>query len=490
MDNSEQFMPTMPETPAEKLGASRRLFLSLAGAGTGAAALSACAAGGGGGDDGGDGGGGVAEGGGEVSDDNPFGIDTAAEVDVVIFNGGYGDQYAKDAGEKYEELYPDATAKVSSTVNIQPDLQPRFIDGTPPDLFDNAGAQSLNAGALISEGSLAEIEALLEAPSLDGEGTVGDSLLPGALAPGTYSGRLYALNYVYTVYALWYSGKQFEEMGWTPPTTWEEMMTLGEAAKAEGLALFPWGGQNASNYYQEFALSMAIKEGGIDVQKNIDRLEPDAFSQDAVVAAYAAIEEAVAAGYFLAGGAGIMHTEAQTEWVTGAAVMYPSGSWIENEQRDVTPEDYQMMACAVPLLSSGAAMPLEAIHGTAGEPFFVPAQADNGAGGLEFLRVMLSKEQAENFSSLTSSPTVVKDTIPEDAFGSTALASTNEMINAAGENTFHFNYRDWYGLGPDTVTLWTEFLNGDITADEAREREQGLVDAVREDDSIEKFDVE
>lgn len=484
MDNSEQFMPTMPETPAEKLGASRRLFLSLAGAGTGAAALSACAAGGGGGDDGGDGGGG------EVSDDNPFGIDTAAEVDVVIFNGGYGDQYAKDAGEKYEELYPDATAKVSSTVNIQPDLQPRFIDGTPPDLFDNAGAQSLNAGALISEGSLAEIEALLEAPSLDGEGTVGDSLLPGALAPGTYSGRLYALNYVYTVYALWYSGKQFEEMGWTPPTTWEEMMTLGEAAKAEGLALFPWGGQNASNYYQEFALSMAIKEGGIDVQKNIDRLEPDAFSQDAVVAAYAAIEEAVAAGYFLAGGAGIMHTEAQTEWVTGAAVMYPSGSWIENEQRDVTPEDYQMMACAVPLLSSGAAMPLEAIHGTAGEPFFVPAQADNGAGGLEFLRVMLSKEQAENFSSLTSSPTVVKDTIPEDAFGSTALASTNEMINAAGENTFHFNYRDWYGLGPDTVTLWTEFLNGDITADEAREREQGLVDAVREDDSIEKFDVE
>lgn len=490
MDNSEQFMPTMPETPAEKLGASRRLFLSLAGAGTGAAALSACAAGGGGGDDGGDGGGGVGEGGGEVSDDNPFGIDTAAEVDVVIFNGGYGDQYAKDAGEKYEELYPDATAKVSSTVNIQPDLQPRFIDGTPPDLFDNAGAQSLNAGALISEGSLAEIEALLEAPSLDGEGTVGDSLLPGALAPGTYSGRLYALNYVYTVYALWYSGKQFEEMGWTPPTTWEEMMTLGEAAKAEGLALFPWGGQNASNYYQEFALSMAIKEGGIDVQKNIDRLEPDAFSQDAVVAAYAAIEEAVAAGYFLAGGAGIMHTEAQTEWVTGAAVMYPSGSWIENEQRDVTPEDYQMMACAVPLLSSGAAMPLEAIHGTAGEPFFVPAQADNGAGGLEFLRVMLSKEQAENFSSLTSSPTVVKDTIPEDAFGSTALASTNEMINAAGENTFHFNYRDWYGLGPDTVTLWTEFLNGDITADEAREREQGLVDAVREDDSIEKFDVE
>lgn len=478
---------TVPETPADRLGASRRLFLGLAGASAGAAALSACAAGGGGGGE--EGGGAVPEGGGDVSDDNPFGIDTAGTVDVVIFNGGYGDQYAKDAGEKYKELYPDSDPQVSSTVNIQPDLQPRFIDGTPPDLFDNSGAQSMNAGALISEGSLADITALLEAPSLDGEGTVGDTLLPGALDPGTYSGTVYALNYVYTVYALWYSGAQFEEKGWAPPTTWDELMTIGEAAKGEGLALFPWGGQNASNYYQELAISMAIKEGGDEVRTKIDSLAEDAFSQDAVVAAYAAIEEAVTAGYFLSGGASIKHTEAQTQWVTGKAVMYPSGSWIENEQRDTTPEGYQMMACPVPLLSSGAALPLEAIHGTAGEPFFVPSKAAHGAGGLEFLRVMLSKEQAENFSSMTSSPTIVKDTIPDDAFGSTALASTNEMIKAAGENTFHFNFRDWYGLGPDSVTLWTEFLNGDITADQAREREQGLIDAVREDDSIDKFDV-
>src|SRR5690625_4504905 len=151
--------PTMLETPAERLGASRRLFLSLAGAGTGAAALSACAAGGGGdeGDDGGDGG--VPEGEGEVSDDNPFGVDPEAGVEVVIFNGGYGDQYGLDAGEMYEEMYPDAEeVNVHSTVNIQPDLQPRFIEGNPPALFHNAGAQSLNAGALISEGSLARSE--------------------------------------------------------------------------------------------------------------------------------------------------------------------------------------------------------------------------------------------------------------------------------------------------------------------------------------------
>src|SRR5690625_5573365 len=73
---------------------------------------------------------------------------------------------------------------------------------------------------------------------------------------------------------------------------------------------------------------------------------------------------------------------------------------------------------------------------------------------------MLSKEQAENFSALTSSPTVVRDTVPEDAFGSTALATANEMIDAAGEDIFHYNYRDWYGLGDRKSTR----LNSSLVA--------------------------
>src|SRR5690625_7441381 len=93
-------------------------------------------------------------------------------------------------------------------------------------------------------------------------------------------------------------------MGWSPPTTWDELMTIGEEAASEDIALFAWGGQNASNYYQELALSMAIKEGGIEVQQSIDRLEEGAFEHDAVVSAYAAIEEAVSEGYFQSGGAG------------------------------------------------------------------------------------------------------------------------------------------------------------------------------------------
>ena len=269
-----------------------------------------------------------------------------------------------------------------------------------------------------------------------------------------------------------------------------DVMAIGEEAKSDDLALFAWGGQNAADYYHELALSMAIKEGGLEVAKVLDRLEEGAYEQPTVVDAFAAIEDAVKEGYFLSGGAGIKHTEAQTEWVMGKAVMYPSGSWIENEQRSTTPDDYDMTGAPTPMLSDGAAMGPAAIHGAAGEPFMVPSKAANGAGGLELLRVMLSKEQCENFSKLTSSMTIVKDTIPEDGFGSTALSSVSSMISEAGEDVFTFNFTDWYGMGDTFKPLWAEFLNGDITAEEARERSQSAIDTIREDDSAEKFDVE
>lgn len=491
VDLSTQKVETMSNsiedmTPLERLGASRRSFLTIAGAGLGASALTACAGGGGGSDDSSsDGGGSIT--GAEVSDDNPLGVDGGLPIEAVIFDGGYGDQYALDAGDKYQEIYPDADVDVHSTVNIQPDLQPRFAGGTPPDLFDNSGAQKLAIDGLVPQ--LADLGDLLAAPMLDGDGTIEENLLPGVTSPGMFSGTFLGMNYVYTVFALWYSASEFQEKGWSVPETWDDLMALGETVKGEGRHLFSYGGQNASNYYQEMALSMAAKLGGAEVLAAIDRLEEGAFSQDAVVAAYDAMGEAVEAGYFEPGGEGIKHTDAQTNWVQGKSVLYPSGSWIENEQADVTPEGYDMTGAPVPSLPDGA-LPHEAIHGTAAEQYFVPSGGNNPAGGAEFLRIMLSKEQAANFAELTKAPSVVKDTVPDDGFGSTALASVNAMISAAGDSTFTYNFSDWYGLGSDSITSWTSFLKGDIDAATLREQEQAMIDKVREDDSITKFEVD
>ena len=39
---------------------------------------------------------------GQVSDTNPFGVESGSTVDAVIFNGGYGIDYAEFAGKQVE----------------------------------------------------------------------------------------------------------------------------------------------------------------------------------------------------------------------------------------------------------------------------------------------------------------------------------------------------------------------------------------------------
>lgn len=62
---------------------------------------------------------------------NPLGVNETAALEVVIFNGGFGEQYAIDAEKKYNAAFPKAPkVKHSATEKIQSILQPRFNGGT------------------------------------------------------------------------------------------------------------------------------------------------------------------------------------------------------------------------------------------------------------------------------------------------------------------------------------------------------------------------
>ncbi|MDQ3514650.1 MAG: hypothetical protein M3462_13510, partial [Chloroflexota bacterium] len=88
---------------------------------------------------------------------NPFGVDPAAPLDVVIFKGGYGDDYAKYVNTMYSALYPESQIAYQGIQRLGEQLQPRFIDGSPPDVIDNSGAGNLDTAALIAEGQLATL---------------------------------------------------------------------------------------------------------------------------------------------------------------------------------------------------------------------------------------------------------------------------------------------------------------------------------------------
>ena len=144
-----------------------------------------------------------------------------------------------------------------------------------------------------------------------------------------------------TLYAVWYSQSLFDENSWTAPKTWDEAKDLGAKAKAKGKYLFVWG-KEAATYYQTLAVDSAIKEGGTEVRLAFENLDPKCWSQPTVQAVFN-MGECVKNGYFVPGGAGTQFTAAQAQWSNDQqALLYPSGSWIENEMKKATKDGFKM----------------------------------------------------------------------------------------------------------------------------------------------------
>ena len=262
---------------------------------------------------------------------NPFGIADSSTVDAVIFNGGYGIDYVEFAADIFEQTHEGSTVEVSPSTLIAPELQPRFVSGDPPDIIDNSGAQSIGMATILDQ--LEDLTDVIDAPNLEGV-TIRDTLYGGVLAPGTFEGKLAAINYALTVYAIWYSSSLFEENRWTPPTTWAEALELGAAAAEQDKYLFGWG-QEAATYYQTFCIDSAIMQGGDEVRLALSNLAEGCWSLQPVQDVFAGLKAIIDAGYMQPGGAGTQFVQAQAQWSNDqSALLYPSGSWIENEMKD------------------------------------------------------------------------------------------------------------------------------------------------------------
>jgi N-acetylglucosamine transport system substrate-binding protein len=442
--------------------------------------LASCAAPGGGG-------GGSAPAG-EITADNPFGVAANTTVDAVIFNGGYGVDYVENAGKIMEKSkgMDGVTVKVSPSTKIATELQPRFVGGNPPDLVDNSGANSIGWNTIIDQ--LEDLSDVIDAENLEGV-KIADTLFGGVKEPGTFDGKFVALNYVMTVYGIWYSSSLFEKNGWHVPTSWQDLKALGEAAKAQGKYLFLWG-KEAATYYQTLVMDSAVIQGGDAVRLPLENLEEGCWSNPVIQDILTILHDLIASGYVKPGGSGTQFTEAQAQWSNKEeALLYPSGSWIENEMKSQTAEGFAMMGIPDLPLNNDQTTPAGYMRAEAGEPFIVPSKAKNPAGGKELLRTMLSKESAVAFAKEKLAPTIVKDTVPEDGFGSTALQSQGKMLAAAGDNVFTLKFYNLYGMNSDQLPIWNSFLDGKMSVEEITKQLQALTDKVREDDSITKIEI-
>ncbi|MEV0995450.1 N-acetylglucosamine/diacetylchitobiose ABC transporter substrate-binding protein [Nonomuraea sp. NPDC050202] len=419
---------------------------------------------------------------------NPFGVDAKKPLEVWIFDGGFGQQYATDIHQPlFKSKYAGIEVKHNSTKEITKVLQPRFAGGNPPEVIDNSGANKMDFGALAQDGQLQDLSPLLDAPSWDDPNVkVRDTIDPSVIEIGTYDGKFSVLGYVNYIFGIWYSQKAFKDNGWETPKTWDEFLALCETIKKSGkMAPFTYAGKHPQYAYEPL-LTMAAKIGGKEVLVNLDNLEDGAWKQEALKTAAENMAE-VGAKYLLQGTAGLDHVQTQTAQNKYQVAMLPSGSWLENEQKSTTPEGFDYAMFPIPDITGSDAMPYGTLHTQPGEEFMVSAKSAHPQAGMEYLRAMLSKKAAGEFSTLVKTVTVVKGA-SEGLTISSGVTSASAAVAAAGANTVYYRGFGWYGpLNDEAKAATGELMTGGLTPDAYLERMQKKADEIKKDSSIKKY---
>jgi N-acetylglucosamine transport system substrate-binding protein len=379
--------------------------------------------------------------GGSKSDANPFGVDATKPVDAVVFDGGFGKEYAQYYGTSYEKKYAGSKVAITWSKEILTDMQPRFTGNTAPDVINNSSPKTLDVGTLVDQ--LTDLTELFEAPSIDDPKVkVKDTLLAGTIESGLFNGKPYTLNGAYTVYGFFHDQTLFDQKGWTAPTTWDEFATLAEAAKKEGIFAFTHQGKYPW-YMNNVICDWIWKVGGKEAIYAIDNLEPGAWQSDAVKAVIDRIHEMLAKGWVQPGAAGLDHTTTQQAVIDRKVLFIPCGTWLEGEMAKTLKPDTKLAVTAQWGIGASDKSPYGTVRAAAGEGWIVPKNGKNQPGGLEFLRIMLSKDGARKFAELTKSLPVVKNAA-DGLEGSSQFVSANKALAAANGNIISVMFGGWY----------------------------------------------
>jgi N-acetylglucosamine transport system substrate-binding protein len=418
---------------------------------------------------------------------NPLNI-SAAHVEAIIFEGGYGSDYAKNAAAWMEQLHPGVKVSLTGMQKVGEVLRPRFVAGNPPDVVDNAGSGNLDLAAMYSEGQCADLTDLLEAPSLDTPGKkFKDTLIPGSQADGVFEGKQAYLNLTYSVSGICYSKPTFDKAGWTYPKTWDEMVTLCDQIKKDGkMAPWTYQGKYPGYVWDIMLFPLIYYAGGPDLLVRIDNLDPTAWKDPAVLMAAEALYTLYDKGWLLEGTAGMDHTASQTAFFQGKAAFIPDGTWLENEMKTVIPAGFDVVYARVPGFKDGKG-DLKAASANGGEQYFVPAKAKNVKPGMEFLRILLSKNSAKWFGENTKSIMAVAGAL-EGAKVTPGMQSAIDVGTSSGGLSIRRFVDHWYKPIGDALENNTGLiLTGKIKPADFVAAIQKAADAVASDPDVKKY---
>ncbi|RYH93676.1 MAG: extracellular solute-binding protein, partial [Acetobacteraceae bacterium] len=317
------------------------------------------------------------------------------------------------------------------------------VGGTPPDLmFPGWG---MDHWALAEEEGLEPLDAALDGPPDDGPGKDGpgkwrDTFEPALLKLGQLDGKQYVLPYYFNVMGWWYDPGVFKKHGWTPPSTYEELLALAPKIKAAGIAPITYQGQYPYYMVEGMLMPWAYSVGGQKAVDDAQSLEPGAWKSPAMLRAASMIAELKTKGFFQEGATGLSHTQSQQAFLEGKAAMIPCGTWLYSEMKKTMPAGSGMEYMLPPVVKGGAGDPKAILIGI--EPWMVPSGAKNKEGAIALFRYMTSLPVAKRFVEEKGTLMAIKGSDAGELLP--ALVKPSAAFKAAGTAVWSDQFRNWY----------------------------------------------
>ena len=307
------------------------------------------------------------------------------------------------------EIWQEVTAAFTELTGIQVDLvtdknledviSAPMKAGDFPDVVHLAtGRPAALTETLIKENMLEDITDVLSM-TVPGEDKLVSEKIAGGFTESSLTnpygdGKTYMAPMFYSPCGLFYNAGLFEEKGWEVPETWDEMWALGDAAAAEGIALFAYP---TAGYFDAFFYALLYECGGpefftqaTNYAEGIWDTEEAQLAFDIVAKLATYTEKSVPSN-----ANNDNFTKNQQLILDNKALFMPNGNWVIGEMADAPrAEGFKWGFTALPAVTEGG----DRYSYTWFEQLWIPSEAVNKDAAKQFVAFMYSDVAAEIFA--------------------------------------------------------------------------------------------
>lgn len=345
-----------------------------------------------------------------ATDAAPAGL--TGDFEIQYFVGGYGDTWWKAVIEEFQKANPELKIKQSAGPEINKQMQPRWVQGNPPDVVYIDGAGS-NERQMIDDGQLMDLtDFIAGATNTDGE-KITDLLIS---QPTAYEGgKNFTLPLVFGSWGIFYDKAMFKEKGWAVPTDWASFLAVSQQVKDSGASPFIHTG--VYPYYINGGLldsAMVAANGGDgSILTKQAALEEGSFSSDAVKTALNQIVELRDKGFIDKGSVSLNHTDSQAQWLQHKGAFIPNGLWLEGEMKKDAPAGFDYGF--IPSVAQAAGANNIVIPYTA--TIAISKDSKNPEAAKAFLQFAFTKKHAVDWAEMTGAIMNVKADLDASSAG-------------------------------------------------------------------------